>query len=107
MDEAAPNRDRRLADSELVGVSVAFEGTRADIAEGRRVARCFLDRVQTVHGLPVSDRAMGMVQLVVSELVTNAVKHAPGPCLLEVQLVEGRIEITVWDSAPTLPVARA
>jgi hypothetical protein len=35
--------------------------------------------VQAVHGLPVSERVMGMVQLVVSELVTNARKYAPGP----------------------------
>jgi anti-sigma regulatory factor (Ser/Thr protein kinase) len=63
--------------------------------------------VQAVPGIPVSDRAMGMVQLVVSELVTNAHKYAPGPCLLDLEIIDGAVEISVWDTDPTLPVARA
>jgi anti-sigma regulatory factor (Ser/Thr protein kinase) len=63
--------------------------------------------VQAVHGIPVSDRAMGMAQLVVSELVTNAHKYAPGPCLLDLEIIDGAVEISVWDTDPTLPVARA
>ncbi|MFD8391006.1 ATP-binding protein [Streptomyces sp. NPDC059680] len=90
----------------LIAVSAAFEGTE-EIAEGRDLARSFLTEVQAVHGLPVSSRATGMVQLVVSELVTNAHKYAPGPCLLTLQLIEGCVEVTVWDSEPRLPVARA
>ncbi|MGA5065571.1 hypothetical protein ACPB9E_17725 [Streptomyces exfoliatus] len=38
--------------------------------------------VQAVYGLPASGRVMGAVQLVVSELVTNARKYASVPCLL-------------------------
>jgi hypothetical protein len=56
-------------------VSAAFEGNfegSEDIAEARDLARSFLADVQTVHGVAVSDRVIGMVQLVVSELVTNA-----------------------------------
>lgn len=71
------------------------------------MARSFLTDVQAVHGLPVSGRAMGMVQLVVSELVTNAYKYAPGPCLVTLELSGGAVQVTVWDSEPTLPVARA
>ncbi|MFJ1973823.1 ATP-binding protein [Streptomyces sp. NPDC087903] len=107
MDDAAQNRDQRLEAGELVRVSAAYEGASADVAQAREVARDFLDRLQAVHGLPVSTRVMGMVQLAVSELVTNAVKHAPGPCLLDLEVTAGRVEITVWDSAPVLPVARA
>jgi anti-sigma regulatory factor (Ser/Thr protein kinase) len=55
----------------------------------------------------VSARAQGMVQLVVSELVTNARTYAPGPCLLTLEVHEGAVEVTVWDSEPSLPVARA
>lgn len=61
-----------------------------------------MSEVQAVHGLPVSERAMGMVELVVSELVTNAYKYAPGPCLLDLEVVDGAVEISVWDSDPTL-----
>jgi anti-sigma regulatory factor (Ser/Thr protein kinase) len=90
----------------LISASAAFEGTE-EIAEARDLARSFLTAVQAVHGLPVSGRAMGMVQLVVSELVTNAHKYAPGPCLLTLEVIEGCVEVTVWDSEPRLPVARA
>jgi anti-sigma regulatory factor (Ser/Thr protein kinase) len=92
--------------SRQISVSAAFEGS-AEIAEARDLARSFLTDVQAVHGLPVSDRAMGMVQLVVSELVTNARKYAPGPCLLTLEISDGAIEVTVWDSEPILPVAKA
>ncbi|WP_043218752.1 ATP-binding protein [Streptomyces sp. 351MFTsu5.1] len=89
-----------------ISVSAAFEGS-AEIAEARQLARSFLTDVQAVHGLPVSERAMGMVQLVVSELVTNARKYAPGPCLLTLEVDDGAVEVTVWDSEPILPIAKA
>ncbi|MDG9717242.1 ATP-binding protein [Streptomyces sp. DH24] len=85
-----------------MAVSAAFEGS-AEIAEARGMARDFLTSVQGVHGLPVSVRAMGMVQLVVSELVTNARKYAPGPCLLDLEVTGGAVTVSVWDSSPTLP----
>ncbi|MFF7946228.1 ATP-binding protein [Streptomyces griseorubiginosus] len=89
-----------------ITVSAAFEGS-AEIAEARQLARSFLTEVQAVHGLPVSERAMGMVQLVVSELVTNSRKYAPGPCLLTLEVNDGAVEVTVWDSEPILPLAKA
>ncbi|KQV98072.1 ATP-binding protein [Streptomyces sp. Root369] len=102
MDIAARNEGQEpLADRPIVA-SAAFEGS-AEIAEARDLARDFLTSVQAEHGLPVSARAMGMVQLVVSELVTNARKYAPGPCLLDMEISEGAVQITVWDSETTLP----
>ncbi|MEU1122503.1 ATP-binding protein [Streptomyces sp. NPDC005899] len=83
-------------------MSGVFEGSE-DIAVARDLTRSFLADVQAVHGLPVSGRAMGMVQLVVSELVTNARKYAPGPCLLTLEVEGGSVEVTVWDSNPTPP----
>jgi anti-sigma regulatory factor (Ser/Thr protein kinase) len=77
------------------------------IAEARDMARDFLTFAQAVHGLPVSARAMGMVQLVVSELVTNARKYAPGPCLLDLEISEGTVQISVGDSSTTLPSIQA
>ncbi|CAM5266322.1 hypothetical protein SALBM311S_01006 [Streptomyces alboniger] len=67
----------------------------------------FLTRVQAEHGLPVSARAMDLTQLVVSELVTNARKYAPGPVLMELRISGAVVEVVVWDSDPVLPVARA
>lgn len=52
----------------------------------------------------MSERTVEVVQLVVSELLTNACKYAPGPSLVDLELAEDRVEVTVWDSAPVLPV---
>ncbi|MDL5199176.1 ATP-binding protein [Streptomyces sp. ALI-76-A] len=106
MDQAAQKQDQ-LVSEELIKVSEGYEGGSGDISKARRLARTFLEGVQAVHGLPVSGRAMDTVQLVVSELLTNACKYAPGPCLLDVEVTGGRVEVTVWDSNPTLPVATA
>ncbi|MEU3855402.1 ATP-binding protein [Streptomyces sp. NPDC029554] len=106
MVQAEEGKGQQSLVSGPISVSAAFEDS-AEIAEARDLARSFLTDVQAVHGLPVSDRAMGMVQLVVSELVTNARKYAPGPCLLTLKVNGGAVEVTVWDSEPVLPIARA
>lgn len=85
---------------------VPLDGRGACIAEARRHAADFLARVQSEYGLPVSARAMDLTRLVVSELVTNARKYAPGPVLLELRLVGGLVEVVVWDGDPALPMAR-
>ncbi|MGC9377881.1 ATP-binding protein [Streptomyces sp. MH13] len=103
MDGAAHNGGRLR--SELVRISAEYEGRPGDIARGRELARRFLARVRAVRGLPVSDRATDLVQLVVSELLTNACKYAPGPASVDLELAEDRVEVTVWDSDPALPVA--
>jgi anti-sigma regulatory factor (Ser/Thr protein kinase) len=87
--------------------TVALDGEGACIAEARHRAVDFLTRVQAEHGLPVSARVMDLTQLVVSELVTNARKYAPGPVLMELRIVGSLVEVAVWDSDPVLPVARA
>ncbi|MEU6089063.1 ATP-binding protein [Streptomyces sp. NPDC047085] len=102
MDEAAEGDGRESLVDRPASVAAAFEGSE-EIAEARDLARSFLVNLQAVHGLPVSGRAMGMVQLVVSELVTNARKYAPGPCLLTLKIEEGTVEVSVWDSSTMLP----
>ncbi|MFE5261660.1 ATP-binding protein [Streptomyces coelicoflavus] len=102
MDGAARIGDRLR--SEPVRVSAEYEGIPGDIARGRELARLFLARVRTARGARVSDRAVEVVQLVVSELLTNACKYAPGPSTVDLELAEDRVEVTVWDSEPVLPV---
>ncbi|GAA2920659.1 ATP-binding protein [Streptomyces enissocaesilis] len=97
-------RETLLGD--VISVSGVFEGSEG-IAAARDLARAFLADVQAVHGLPVSGRAMGMVQLVVSELVTNARKYSPGLCLLTLEVGGGAVEVSVWDSNPTPPAILA
>ncbi|MEU3525856.1 ATP-binding protein [Streptomyces sp. NPDC038707] len=97
---AAPDRP-------AIQTSVALTGDGKDIAQARHLAAGFLTWVQAEHGLPVSQRAMDVTQLVVSELVTNARKYAPGPVLLGLRITDDTVEVVVWDSGPVLPVARA
>ncbi|MEV7130498.1 ATP-binding protein [Streptomyces sp. NPDC093260] len=94
-------------DDQGVQAAVVWDGGGADIARARRMAAGFLTRVQDERGVPVSQRALDLTQLVVSELVTNAREYAPGPALLDLRVTGGMVEVSVWDSDPVLPVARA
>ncbi|MFF3489245.1 ATP-binding protein [Streptomyces sp. NPDC002701] len=105
MDLAGQDEGQHSLIEPALSASAVFESS-ADISAARAMARSFLESVQAVHGLPVSPRAMGMVQLVVSELVTNARKYAPGPCLLTLSVVAGSVEVMVWDSSTALPTVQ-
>ncbi|MGK5497821.1 ATP-binding protein [Streptomyces sp. URMC 125] len=89
----------------------AYGGSPESIAAARWFAADFLARARAVHGFPVSSVTVGVAQLVVSELVTNACKYAPGPCSVDLELhldpAEPVLDITVWDTSPVLPIARA
>ncbi|MET9118397.1 ATP-binding protein [Streptomyces longwoodensis] len=99
-DDAAPYTTTKQT-------TLVLEGDGSCIAQSRHLAADFLTRMRDEHGVPVSQRAMDVSQLVVSELVTNARKYAPGPVLLDLRLAGDSVEIMVWDSEPVLPVARA
>ncbi|MET8079195.1 ATP-binding protein [Streptomyces sp. NPDC005303] len=92
---------------QAIQTTVALEGDGASIAHARHLAADFLTLVQAEHGLPISQRAVDVTRLVVSELVTNALKYAPGPVLLDLRIVGDAVEVVVWDSDPVLPMARA
>ncbi|MCX2925023.1 ATP-binding protein [Streptomyces sp. NEAU-W12] len=85
--------------------SYALDGDGAWIAEARRLAKVFLTRVQTEDGLPVSSQVVEVTQLVVSELVTNARKYAPGPVRLDLRIAGDALEVMVRDGSTVLPVA--
>lgn len=91
----------------LLRASAAYDGEPETIAAARHFATDFLTRAQALHGIPVSAKEIGAAQLIVSELVTNACKFAPGPCLMDLVIQNGTLEITVWDTDSVLPVARA
>ncbi|MEU6769798.1 ATP-binding protein [Streptomyces sp. NPDC046759] len=93
--------------AQILQTVVALEGDGTCIAQARQLAAGFLTRAQSAHGVTVSQRAVDLTQLVVSELVTNACKYAPGPVLMELRIMCDVVEVVVWDSDPVLPVARA
>ncbi|MGW0767075.1 ATP-binding protein [Streptomyces sp. NPDC002676] len=86
---------------------MALEGDGTCIAQARHLAAGFLVHARSGQGIPVSQRAVDLTQLVVGELVTNARTCAPGPVLMELQITGEVVEVVVWDSNPVLPVARA
>ncbi|MGI5484836.1 ATP-binding protein [Streptomyces lavendofoliae] len=103
MEQAAGDEGQKAQHDHVLSASAAYDGAPSCIGDARHLATGFLTEVQGLHGLPVSERALGMTQLVVSELVTNAVKYAPGPVILDLQITGGAVRISVWDSDPALP----
>ncbi|PWI20765.1 ATP-binding protein [Streptomyces sp. Act143] len=95
-----------MSEEAPVETAVALDGAVGCIADARARTAEFLARAHSEHGLPVSARALDLAQLVVSELVTNALKYAPGPVMLELRAAEEWLDITVWDTDPALPAAR-
>ncbi|MFF4016619.1 ATP-binding protein [Streptomyces sp. NPDC001843] len=94
-------------DEHLMRAGYALDGDAGCIADARHHAVAFLDQAQADHHLPVPARARDFTQLVVSELVTNALKYAPGPVLMELRINAHAVDVVVWDSDPTVPAARA
>ncbi|MFF8596068.1 ATP-binding protein [Streptomyces sp. NPDC015220] len=66
-----------------------------------RVARMTVRAALSGHGMgEVSDT----VELLTSELVTNAYRHTRGPASLRLTaLGDGRLRVGVWDSHPHIP----
>ncbi|MFD3581368.1 ATP-binding protein [Streptomyces sp. NPDC058683] len=106
-ESVPPEECCRTADAASADATIALDGANGCIADARDRTAEFLRRAETERGLPVPARTVEPAQLVVSELVTNALKYAPGPVLLRLGVADGTLEIEVWDTDPTLPPARA
>ncbi|MFJ7965489.1 ATP-binding protein [Streptomyces sp. NPDC096324] len=91
----------------LAEVAVALDSDGSRIAHARDLAVAFLDKAGHAHGIPVVTATVEIVQLIVSELVTNARKYAPGPALLHLRIVGTTLQVGLWDSSPVLPVAKS
>ncbi|MEU2907772.1 ATP-binding protein [Streptomyces globisporus] len=74
----------------------------AGISQARQAARAFTDRLTPA---PCPDRADTFV-LVVSELVTNALRHGGGAFTLRLNAHPDAIEVAVDDDGPQLPRMR-
>ncbi|MEU1084662.1 ATP-binding protein [Streptomyces sp. NPDC005908] len=86
--------------------SYALDAGGAWIAQARHLAAEFLTRARVEDGLPVSERVVEITQLVVSELVTNARKYAPGPVGLDLRVFSDTVEVAVRDGNPNAPRPR-
>lgn len=72
----------------------ALDGGLASIGEARQIAFSFLAGAEP----PVTPATSVDVLLAVSELVTNAVRHAPGPCTLELEVDQAGVRVAVSDA---------
>ncbi|MET8292226.1 ATP-binding protein [Streptomyces sp. NPDC005132] len=87
--------------------SLALDSDGSRIAQARHLAATFLTKVKDRYGLPVAAATVEIVQLIVSELVTNARKYAPGPALLHLRINGPVLRVELWDSNPVAPAAKA
>ncbi|MFF4169617.1 ATP-binding protein [Streptomyces sp. NPDC001744] len=93
----------------VLSASVDYDGVDADggmVASARDFTVDFLTASPSPEHGPVTRERIDLARLVVSELVTNAVRHAPGPCRLLLDLFEDALEISVFDRLETSPVPR-
>lgn len=84
---------------------VVWDEAGIPVADARDAVRTLLTRA----GHPPDRQPNQDAQLVVSELVTNALRHAPGPGALLLHLAPdaARLDIAVRDSSPHAPLLQA
>ncbi|MEV6962795.1 anti-sigma factor antagonist [Streptomyces sp. NPDC051207] len=102
-DPADANRCVRGLTGNHHAICAAFDSSML-IAQARTLARTFLHRLAAHHGLPITADASDTVELIVSELVTNARKYAPGPCLLTLKATDSHVTVAVRDEQSAPPV---
>lgn len=74
-------------------------GEPGSIFAAREQARAFLDQARPALPASVVEDAV----LAISELVTNVVRHAPGPCTLRLEVDERAVHIAVSDTSCVTP----
>ncbi|MEU6880269.1 ATP-binding protein [Streptomyces sp. NPDC046712] len=92
-----------------LSASVFYDGADMGdrmIASARDFTADFLTAAPAAGGDPVPQERVDLARLVVSELVTNAVRHAPGPCRVLLEWFENALDISVVDRLDAAPVPR-
>lgn len=89
-----------------VRAGAAYVGGSHIIAEARDFTADFLSRARAADVM-VGPLLVERARLVVSELMTNAVKYADGPVSILLEVREDALVIAVSDTAPALPVPKA
>ncbi|MEV0848067.1 ATP-binding protein [Streptomyces sp. NPDC049954] len=84
-----------------------YTGEPGCIADARAETTRFLHRLRSEWCAEFDDRTAGDIQLVVSELVTNADRHSHGPYVLELEGTDARLTVAVYDSSSALPTVYA
>lgn len=74
-------------------------------ADARRAARDFLGPPDQ-HAPPFTPVALDIALLVISELVTNAVRHTSGGCVLDLRRTPDGVDVDVSDTSSADPQPR-
>ncbi|MEU8794088.1 ATP-binding protein [Streptomyces sp. NPDC048643] len=86
---------------DTLSVDATRDRSAACIADARESVRSFIEGLG-----PISDDAADTVVLVVSELVTNALRHGGGAYTLDLIARPDSIEVAVHDHSPQAPRMR-
>ncbi len=84
---------------DTMSVDVATDRPAGSVAVARDSARSFLEELVPA----LTSEAADTVILVVSELVTNALRHGGGTCTLDLTANPDSIEVAVHDPSPHAP----
>lgn len=87
---------------DTTSVKVATLRSATSVAEARDSAREFLEGLVPA----IASEAADTVVLVVSELVTNALRHGGGTCTLDLTAHPDGMEVAVHDPNPQVPRMR-
>lgn len=87
---------------DTMSIDVAAGRSAACLADARERARLFLDSLTR----PLARETAQSVVLVVSELVTNALRHGGGDCALDLTAHPYDIEVAVHDHSSRTPQMR-
>ncbi|MFG2452787.1 ATP-binding protein [Streptomyces sp. NPDC048512] len=82
-------------------LTVTSDPSTASIARARQTTRLFLENLHSI-----ADDAANAVVLVVSELVTNALRHGNGTWALDLTAHPDSIEVAVHDQSSQAPRLR-
>ncbi|WP_354645312.1 ATP-binding protein [Kitasatospora camelliae] len=89
---------------QVPALELELDGRPGSVHAARSATLRFLHEVASHDRAPLSAATRQDAVLVVSELVCNACRHAPGPCWLSVVVTpEATVDIAVEDTSPHLP----
>ncbi|MET9348525.1 ATP-binding protein [Streptomyces termitum] len=98
--------ERAVPDPPPTAAVVCDDADGGAIASARAFTARFLRDAADGRREPVDEERVELAQLVVSELVTNALRHTGGPCRLLLELDPHALEISVFDRGTAAPVPR-
>ncbi|MFJ4199644.1 ATP-binding protein [Streptomyces sviceus] len=84
----------------------AWGPSRPHAAEARQDVRAVLAHASHADRPAVPASRVTDAELVVSELITNVLRHAPGPCALTLRLTGTELSISLYDTSPDAPVVQ-